>query len=253
MNPVVFALRALSLVRRVVLAMSSRFVGLSRHGVVAAERFANRPAHRRGAQYVASQLAGSVFIGIGVALFVHAELGVPAYDVMLTALRDQLGITLGQAAWLLTGTLFGVATLLGNRPQLSGLAYMLANGIAVDAAVALIVPPEAMVLRLAFVVFGTLAIAAGVALIVHAGLTGGAIELLMQAAHDRGIDPFRARYALEIGIVVAGVALGGDLGPATIFFVLTMSPALKFGQQALRDHREGRALRLAAPPPATQR
>lgn len=247
MNPVVTALiGALGIARRVLLAVSARFVGLSRHGVVAAERFANRPAHRKGAQYVLSQLAGSMLIGAGVALFVHAQLGVPAYDVMLTAMRDQLGITLGQAAWLLTGSLFGVATLLGRRPQISGLIYMLVNGIAVDVAVALVVPPEALVLRMAFVVVGTLLIASGVALIIHAGLTGGAIELLMQAAQDRDIDPFRARYAIEISIVVAGVALGGDLGPATVFFVLTMSPALKLGQQALRDHHEGRANRLAA-------
>ena len=66
----------------------------------------------------------------------------------------------------------------------------------------------------------------------------------MNAAEDRGYDPFRVRRGIEIAIVVGGVLLGGDLGPATVFFVLAMSPILKLGKQALEDHRRGRAERL---------
>ena len=57
-------------------------------------------------------------------------------------------------------------------------------------------------------------------------------------------SPFKVRRTIEISIVVAGVVLGGDLGPATVFFVLTMSPILKIGTQALADHRAGRSARL---------
>ena len=95
-----------------------------------------------------------------------------------------------------------------------------------------------------FVVFGTAAIATGVALVIHAGLTGGSIELLMLAAEDRGLNPFRVRQFLEIGIVALGVILGGDLGFATVFFVVAMAPMLRAGRQALEDHRRGRAERL---------
>ncbi len=192
-----------------------------------------------------SQLGGSILIGLGVSLFVHADLGVPAYDVMLTALRDLLGITLGQAAWLFTGVLFAIAAALGRRPRISGLFYLLGNGLAVDLWLNLINDPSDMFTRMLFVVLGTMAIAGGVAMVIHAGLTGGAIELLMNAAEDRGKDGFRVRRGIEIAIVVGGVALGGDLGPATVFFVLTMSPMLRLGQQALADHRAGRSARLA--------
>ncbi len=220
------------------------FTGLSRHGLIAAERVTKRPSTRSRARQTASMLMGSTLIGLGVALFVHGRLGVPAYDVMLTAIRDRAGISHGQAAWAFTGALFIVAALLGRRPRLNGLLYMFANGVAVDAFMALIRDPEPLALRIAFVVLGTMAIAAGVALVVHAGLTGGAIELLMRAGEDRGLDPFRVRRWLEVGIVVVGFLLGGDLGWATIFFVLTMSPLLRAGRQALEDHRLGRAERL---------
>ena len=163
---------------------------------------------------------------------------------MLTALRDRFGLSLGQAGWLFTGTLFVIATALGRRPRLSGLIYIISNGIAVDVAMTLIRDPEQLVVRALFVVLGTLSIATAVALVVHAGLTGGAIELLMRAGEDRGYDPYKVRRSLEIGIVALGVLLGGDIGIATVFFVLTMSPTLRLGRQALEDHRRGRMLRL---------
>lgn len=220
------------------------FAGLSRHGAVAAERITKKPKTRTTARQVFSQVGGSLLIGLGVSLFVHAKLGVPAYDVLLTAVRDRLGISLGQASWLVTGTLFAAAWILGQRPRISGLFYLLGNGLAVDLWLSLINDPDDLFTRMLFVVLGTAAIASGVAMVVHAGLTGGAIEQLMNAGADRGRDPFRVRRGLELGIVGTGVLLGGDLGPATVFFVLTMSPMLKIGKQALDDHRSGRAARL---------
>lgn len=220
------------------------FAGLSRHGVIAAERVTSKPRTRTTVRKLFSLFGGSTLIGLGVSLFVHARLGVPAYDVMLTALRDRLGISLGQASWLFTGSLFGVAWILGRRPRLNGAVFLLGNGVSVDLWLRLINDPDALVTRMLFVVIGTAAIAGGVALVVHAGLTGGAIEQLMNAGADRGLDPFRVRRGLELGIVLTGVLLGGDIGPATVFFVLTMSPMLKAGQQALADHRNGRASRL---------
>lgn len=220
------------------------FNGLSRHGLVAAERIATKPQTRTSVRQVASLFSGTVIIGLGVSLFIHSGLGVPAYDVMLSALRDRLGVSHGQAGWIFTGFLFLVATALGRRPKISGLFYLLFTGISVDVWLRLINDPEPLVVQMLFVVFGTAAIATGVALVIHAGLTGGSIELLMRAAEDRNLNPFRVRQGLEIGIVALGVILGGDLGFATVFFVLAMSPMLRAGRQALEDHRRGRAERL---------
>lgn len=223
------------------------FAGISRHGVIAVERVAHGPRSRATFQRAASQFAGSLFIGLGVSLFVHSQLGVPAYDVMLTAIRDRVGISLGQAGLLFTSILFLAATILGRRPRISGLVYMLSNMVAVDVWMQLVRDPDQLPVRILFVFLGTLSIAAGVALVIHAGLTGGAVELLMHAAEDRGFDPFRARQVIELSIVISGVLLGGDIGIATAIFVLTMSPALKAGKQALADHRTGRQARLQSP------
>ncbi|NNC80235.1 MAG: hypothetical protein HKN94_08800 [Acidimicrobiales bacterium] len=229
-------------------AGARRFVGISRHGIIAAERVATRPQNHVEFRRLVNLLFGSVLIGIGVSLFVHARLGVPAYDVMLTAIRDRTGLSLGQAGWLFTGLLFTIAFVLGQRPRVTSIIFILMNGIAVDAFVGLINDPQPLAMRWLFVVLGTLSIAAAVALVLHAGLTGGSMELLLRAGEERGIDSFKLRRAIEANIVLIGVLLGGDLGFATLFYVLTMSSALRAGQQALDDHRRGRTHRLAVAP-----
>lgn len=229
-------------------ASSARwFVGISRHGIVAAERMAHTTTRTTGFRRTLSLLAASTLIGLGVSLFVHARLGVPAYDVMLTAIRDRLGVSLGQAGWIFTGTLFVVAAALGHPPKPSSLGYIFANGVAVDAFMAAIRDPQSLAVRLVFVVLGTVAIAAAVALVVHSGLSGGSLELLSRAGEDRGHDPFTMRRNIEVSIVIGGFALGGDLGPATFFAVLTMSPLLRVSHQALDDHRAGRSQRVTTP------
>ena len=221
------------------------FVGFTRAGIMAAGERVATPATRSGFSQIASLLLGSTMIGLGVTLFVRANLGVPAYDVMLTAIRDHVGLSLGQAGWLFTGCLFAVATSLGQRPRPSALFYTVSNGIAVDTFMRLIREPDVLAVRFTFVGLGILIIAAAIALVLHAGFGGGSLELLMKAAEERGINPFRVRTTLEVLIVVTGLALGGDFGPATVVFVLTISPILRAGQRALNDHRLGRQLRMA--------
>lgn len=229
---------------RATVASTRWFLGISRDGVIAAGRQVSTPATRTGFRQVAALVLGSSLIGLGVSLFVQADLGVPAYDVLLTALRDRLGLSLGQAGWLFTGLLFVVATLMGQRPRPSALAYVLANGVAVDTFIHLIRSPDQMAVRIGFVVLGTLAIAGAISLIVHVGLPGGAFELLMRAGEERGLNRFHVRTGLEVSVVVAGISLGGDIGPATAVSVVAMSPMLRAFQMALSDHRNGRHLRL---------
>lgn len=226
--------------------VSAQFYGFSRHGMVAAGRQIYTPTAKSGASKMLVLMLGSSLIGLGVTLFVRSGLGVPAYDVMLTALRDQLGISLGQAGWLFTGLLLAVAAVLRQPPKPSGIVYMFANGLAVDTFMTVIAEPEPMAVRVTFVALGTLAIASAIALVLHAGLTGGSIELLMKAGEARGLNPFRVRTAIEASVVGGGLLLGGDFGPATVVFVLAMSPVLQAGRVALDDHRAGRRLRLAS-------
>jgi uncharacterized membrane protein YczE len=219
---------------------------LSRHGAIAANRTRPPEATRISVSRAASLLTGSTFIGLGVSFFVHARLGLAPYDVLLSALSPRIGLSLGQSAWVMAAVLFSVAALLGQRPRLSGLAYVAANGFAVDIAVSVIRDAEPLGLRILFAFLGLAAIVGGISLVVHSGLTGGAFELLMNAGRERGRDPIKVRTGLELSILAAGIALGGDFGIATIGFAALVGPTMRAFNQALSDHRNGRALRKAA-------
>ncbi len=215
----------------------------SRQGAIS--RLTTQPTARLTVHRAVSMVTGAGVIGLGVAFFVHARLGLAPYDVLVSVLRDRLSLSLGQSSWVLSGFLFVVAALLGQRARPSALVYVLACGAAVDISLGLIESPDAMWLRVLFVAIGTAAIVGGIALVVHSGLTGGSFELLMKAGAERGLDPMKVRTSLEVGIVIAGVALGGDAGFATLAFAVAVGPTMKWSQQALLDHRAGRTARLA--------
>ena len=55
-----------------------------------------------------------------------------------------------------------------------------------------------------------------------------------------------SRTALELGVLIGGVAGGGNFGPATVILALTIGSIIRIWSLALVDHREGRAQRLAS-------
>ncbi len=197
----------------------------------------------RMAVYLAS---GSILIGLGVSFLVHGRLGLPPYDVMLSAIRVHTGLSHGQSAWAAAAVLFSVASLLGRPPKPAGLALAFLNGFSVDAFGALLVDPDSMVLRILFAGMGMLAITTGLALVIFSGTTGGAFDLLMQAGADRGFEAVRVRTILEVCVIVGGVAAGGTAGIATAVFAVVVGPLLRLVSQALADHRNGRHDRLVA-------
>lgn len=222
------------------------FAGWSRHSVLSSVRELEAPTRSLGT-IAASLVIGCLLIGIAVALMVEAGLGLSPYDVFSAGISDHIGISLGQAGWLVAALLFGVAALLGQRPTGWSVLYVLGNGVAIDATAHLINAPESMIGRTAMVVAAVPVMAFGITFVLHAGVTGGAFELIMNAGQERGIDPIKIRYGLDIGVLLGGIVLGGPLGVATIFYAASMAVVFARMRTVLEDHRAGRAARLQAP------
>ncbi len=184
-------------------------------------------------------------IGAAVALLVQADLGLPPYDVLSSGIQGKLGVSLGQAGWLVAGVLFVIATILGQRPSGWGIAYILANGLAVDAMGGLLNAPESIAGQVAFVVSGIVVMAIGVNVVLFSGTTGGPFELLMAAGEVRGIARLKTRYALDVGVLVLGLGLGGAFGAATVIYAALMGIALQAINQMFLDFGVGRSVRLS--------
>lgn len=232
-----------------------RFVGRFGFGraaglVAARRRFPQRAqtqARRTGSLFV-----GSLLIGTGVALLTQARLGLSPYDVLVSGLLPRLGLSFGQTVWVISGVFFLIAAILGQRPSRWGVAYVLANGVAIDAVSGSINSPASMPGRMFFVVAAVFAISAGISLVVHSGSTGGAFELLTRAGEVRGLDRRMVRTTLEVSVLTLGIALGGSFGPATLVIALGIGPLLGVMGQALSDHSMGRTTRLLASSPETR-
>jgi uncharacterized membrane protein YczE len=220
-----------------------RRVGMSRHSALGAlKSFAAKPPPSVAVQAV-SLIIGSSLIGIAVALLVEARLGLAPYDVLSSGISQRAGLSLGQASWLIAAGLTLAAILLGRRPSRWGIAYVFLNGLTIDAASGILQEPSSMALRIAFVLAGILTMAAGINVVLHSGTTGGPFELLAAAGEDRGVSAVKVRYGLDAGVLLSGVALGGSFGPATVAYGALMGVMIMTGNQALADHRRGRAMR----------
>lgn len=221
------------------LAVTTRQGALAVAATLPVERAAS-PARR-----AAALLAGSILIGIGVASFSRAGYGLPPYDVMLSALSQRTGLSLGQSAWLAAAGLYAVAAAVGQRPRWPAIVFTFTNGLAVDATLGLTAAPTSLTTRVVLVGVGVWFIAGGIALVAHSHSTGGPFELLMNAGAERGFERTRVRTGLEVTVFAIGIAAGGSFGVATIVFALCIGPVLATLLQGLSDHRTGRHARLS--------
>lgn len=211
-------------------------------GLVAARRLFPSRAHTP-LRRLASLIVGSSFIGVAVALLVQADLGLTPYDVLVSGLKPHLGLSFGQTVWVISGVLFAIAAILGQRPSRWGIAYTITNGFAIDIVSGWVNQPESLLARFLFVGAGIAGLGFGISLVVHSGSTGGAFELLMRAGEERGRGRARVRTSLEVSAFVVGLMLGGSFGVATIMVAFGIGPVLGVMSQALADHSEGRARR----------
>lgn len=205
------------------------------------------PAGRRVVsplRQVTAIAVASVFVGMGAVAFVKAGRGVPPYDVLLLGISERIDVTHGQAGWIVGGALFGVAAALGRRPGPVALGWVIANGLTVDLFTHLLNDADSVAAEVAFMTVGVVAIAAGIAAFVHATDSGGPYELIMAAMGDRGRSRVATRVALDVGVVVAGVALAGPYGLASLLYPFVMGPVLGVTLQGFDDLRRGRESRI---------
>ena len=77
----------------------------------------------------------------------------------------------------------------------------------------------------------------GVALVVHADIGVGPLEMVMLVATDRGVPLVRARVVIEVTTLTVGWLLGGALGLGTAGFALTAGPLIAGWLRLLRWQR----------------
>lgn len=171
---------------------------------------------------------GLVLFGVGIALMLQSELGLPPWDVLHQGLTEELGLTVGiwsiiisfvvLLAWLPLRERYGIGTVLNA----------IIIGVVIDLAALVIPQPPSTWLDVIMMTAGILLIGLASGMYIGANLGPGPRDGLMTAIARRGPSIRVTRWGLEIVVLVTGILLGGTFGVGTIAFALLIGPIVQF-------------------------
>lgn len=182
------------------------------------------PSRRELVRRVPRLVLGILLLGMGIAPVIDAELGVAPWDVFHQGLADLTGLSFG-----LVTVLVGLVVLLTwiplrQRMGLGTIVNTLTLGFVINAGLAVIPHVESLPVRWAMLLGGIVVSAAGMALYIGAGLGPGPRDGLMTALAARGHPLWLVRTVIEVVVLAAGLALGGNVGIGTVLFAFGIGP-----------------------------
>ena len=171
---------------------------------------------------------GLVLFGVGLALVVIGDFGLPPWDIFHQGLAEQTWLTIG-TAMILVGVVLLIALLALREPLGFGtLANVLVIGLVVDAAIDIGGNPSNSIVRALCTFLGPLVVALGSGFYIGARLGPGPRDGLMTALDRRGIAIWKARTFIEGAALACGLVMGGSIGWGTVWFVVSIGPAVQF-------------------------
>jgi hypothetical protein len=168
--------------------------------------------------------AGLAGFGVSLALLVQARLGLDPWDVLSQGIARRTGIPIG---WVVD--IIGAAVLLAwiplrQRPGVGTVSNVILVGIVLNAALGIIPAPATLAWRLPMLAAAIVLNAVATACYLGARLGPGPRDGLMTGIVARGHSLRTVRTAIELTVLVAGVALGGSAGIGTLAYALAIGP-----------------------------
>jgi uncharacterized membrane protein YczE len=186
----------------------------------AARWIGDRPGRRLAQLY-----AGLVLYGVSTALMVRSTLGLNPWSVFHEGAAARLGWSFGVVT-IATGALVVLLWIpLRQRPGIGTVSNVVVIGLAADAALAVLPPPDGLPARTALLVAGVVLNGLATAGYIGAGLGPGPRDGLMTGWVARfGGSVGRVRTAMEVAVLGTGWLLGGTVGVGTVLYALAIGP-----------------------------
>ncbi len=170
-------------------------------------------------------IVGLVLYGVSLAMMVRGTLGLAPWDVLHSGFVRHVPMSLGQAVVLFSFLVLLLWIPLREKPGIGTIANAVIVGMAADAALAVLVEPDALWLRLVLLVAGVALNALATALYIGSQFGRGPRDGLMTGLSRRtGLSLRLVRTVLEVTVVVIGLLLGGVLGVGTVLYALAIGP-----------------------------
>jgi uncharacterized membrane protein YczE len=168
-------------------------------------------------------LVGLFIYGIGVALLVHAAIGIAPWDVLAQGISLQTGISFGQATVVVSLIVMLMWIPLKVRVGLGSVLNAILIGLFADIVLAVLPPLEFYWQQMSVFVAGLLIVAYATGLYISCGMGKGPRDGLMLGLATKLQRPFwQVRTGVEIVVVTAGFLLGGQVREGTLLFALSI-------------------------------
>lgn len=184
---------------------------------------------RRLPRRIAQLLIGLFLYGVGIAFMVRGEIGAAPWDVLTQGIATHVPLTFGVITILTSVVVLLLWLPLRQRYGIGTLLNALLVGPSADVGLLLIPTGQPLWLRIGFFVIGLVVLAAATGMYIGAHFGPGPRDGLMTGLHKRtGWPIWIVRTGIEIVVVAAGWALGGNVGVGTLAFALLVGPLCQY-------------------------
>ncbi len=182
--------------------------------------------HPRLLRRLGQLYTGLALYGISMALMIESTLGLNPWDVFHQGLSQRTGISIGTVTILVGALVLLLWLPLRQRPGLGTVSNIVVIGLVVDRALALLPTVGPLPARIAFLIAGIVLNGVATALYLGAQFGPGPRDGLMTGyvARRPGRSIRLVRTVIEVGVLVTGWLLGGQVGVGTLAYALAIGP-----------------------------
>jgi uncharacterized membrane protein YczE len=180
-------------------------------------------------------LAGLFVYGLGVALTVHAGIGIAPWDVLAQGISIQTGLSFGVATVAVSIIVLICWIPLKVKPGFATVANALLVGLFADFWLMILPDLTAYWQQLAVFMLGVVVVAIATGLYISSRLGSGPRDGLMQGTANSLDKPFWiVRTAFEGSVLTIGWLMGGQVREGTLIFALTIGYLVQMSLKAFK-------------------
>ena len=176
-----------------------------------------------------SSSPASTLYGVSMAMMIRSTLGLDPWDVFHAGIATHVPLTFGQVTIIVGALVLLLWVPLRQWPGLGTVANVVVIGLAADAGLALIGPPESLWARILLLGSGIVLNGVAGGLYIGSQLGPGPRDGLMTGfARRTGLSIRLVRTTIEVVVLVVGWLLGGPVGLGTVLYAVSIGPLVQF-------------------------
>jgi uncharacterized membrane protein YczE len=178
---------------------------------------------------------GLFIYGIGIAMMVHASIGLAPWDVLAQGISKQTGLSFGQSTIAVSVMVLMAWIPLKVRPGIGSILNAILLGVFADFWLPLMPRLDGYVFQLIWFVLGLVVISFATGLYISCGMGKGPRDGLNTGIAQRFRLPFwQARSIVEVVVVLVGFLLGGQVREGTLIFAFAIGYLNQLGLRLFR-------------------